>query len=411
MLGEAAVNVVFLSGMTSTTPAPAAARLVSLDAFRGLTMLYMASEVMRLPRVAQAFPGNAFWQFIAWHTEHVAWAGGSAWDMIQPAFSFMVGVALPWSVANRRARGQTLRHLWLHAVWRSVVLVLLGVLLRSTGRSMTYFTFEDTLSQIGLGYLVLFLLAWQPVRIQIAAVTLVLLGYWGAFALYPAPPPDFNWQSAGVPADWPHHLQGFAAHWEKNTNFAAAFDRWFLNLFPREKPFLFNGGGYLTLSFIPTLGTMIFGLLTGELLRGPRSKRDKLRWMLGAGVAGIVVGWLLGFTGICPVVKRIWTPSWALYSGGWVVLALAAFYWIIDMRGWKRWSYGLCAVGMNSIAIYCMEHLWTGFLAQNIKINLGWNLLSGLTPPLSNFVPLFLAWCLLWWICIWMDRRKLYLRI
>ena len=75
------------------------------------------------------------------------------------------------------------------------------------------------------------------------------------------PPADFDLTWVGVPKDWPHLLTGFAAHWNKNTNFAAWFDQWFLNLFPREKPFVFNGGGYLTLSFIPTLGTMILGLL------------------------------------------------------------------------------------------------------------------------------------------------------
>jgi predicted acyltransferase len=397
--------------MGTTNPPVAPARLTSLDAFRGLTMLYMVSEIWRLPAVARSFPDSAIWQFIAWHTNHVQWAGGSAWDMIQPAFTFMVGVALPWSVANRRARGQGLRHLWLHALWRSVVLVALGVFLRSTSRPTTNFTFEDTLSQIGLGYLILFLLAWQRVRIQVLALVVILVGYWAAFALYPAPGPGFDWRSVGVAADWPYHLQGFAAHWDKNSNLAAAFDVWFLNLLPRERPFVFNGGGYLTLSFIPTLGTMILGLLTGGLLRSERSTRDKLRWLAGAGAAGILAGWLLGATGICPVVKRIWTPSWVLYSGGWVTLALAATYWVIDVRGKRRWAYGLCAVGMNSIAMYCMEHLWSGFVGQSFRINLGWNLLKPLTPPWSNFVPMLLAWGVLWWVCIWMDRRKLYIRI
>jgi predicted acyltransferase len=182
-------------------------------------------------------------------------------------------------------------------------------------------------------------------------------------------------------------------------------------LFPREKPFVYNGGGYLTLSFVPSLATMIFGLLAGGLLKSEKSTRDKLRWLIGAGLAGIIVGWLLGVTGICPVVKRIWTPSWTLLSAGWVCLLLAAFYWVIDIRGKVSWSYGLRAVGMNSIAMYCMSHLWAGFLSQSFKIHFGWNLLSRLAPPWSNFVPLFLAWCVMWWICVWMDRKRLYIRI
>ena len=374
-------------------------------------MLFMAAEIWRLPAVARRFPDSAIWQWISWHTSHAEWSGGSAWDMIQPSFMFMVGVALPWSVANRRARGQGWRDLWKHAVLRAFILILLGVFLRSVNRPMTYFTFEDVLSQIGLGFPILFLLAWQRPRVQAIAAAVILVGYWAAFALYPAPGPDFDFQRVGVPADWPHHPQGFAAHWDKNSNLAAAFDQWFLNLFPREQPFVFNRGGYHTLSFIPSLATMIFGLLAGGLLRSERSAGEKLRWLLVAGVAGIAAGWLLGALGICPVVKRIWTPSWALFSGGWVCLILAAFYWVIDMRGIARWSYALRAVGMNSIAMYCMVHLWDRFLAQNVRIHLGWNIFSGWSEQNVTLVSFILTWCILWWICIWMDRRKLYIRI
>ena len=161
----------------------------------------------------------------------------------------------------------------LHAFWRAFVLVVLGIALRSIGHTQTYFTFEDTLSQIGLGYGVLFMLGFRPVRDQWIALGTVLLGYWLAFALYPLPGPAFDYPRVGVPADWPHLMSGFAAHWNKNSNLAWAFDTWFLNLFPREKPFEFNGGGYATLSFIPTLGTMILGLVAGGVLRRDLSPR------------------------------------------------------------------------------------------------------------------------------------------
>src|SRR5206468_9632319 len=125
----------------------------------------------------------------------------------------------------------------------------------------TYFTFEDTLTQIGLGYTFLFLLGFQSRRVQIVSFVLILVGYWLAFALYPLPGADFNYAAAGVQPGWNSNLHGFAAHWNKNTNLAWAFDKWFLNLFPREHLFTNNSGGYATLSFIPTLGTMILGLL------------------------------------------------------------------------------------------------------------------------------------------------------
>ena len=107
-----------------------------------------------------------------------------------------------------------------HALVRSLILIWLGVFLRSIGHSQTRFTFEDTLSQIGLGYPFLFLLACAPRRGQWIGLAVILVAYWAAFALYPLPGADFDWSQTGVTPDWPHHLQGFAAHWNKNTNFA-----------------------------------------------------------------------------------------------------------------------------------------------------------------------------------------------
>ena len=165
-----------------------------------------------------------------------------------------------------RARGQQFGDQFAHALWRSLVLVLLAVFLSSAWSPQTDWVFTNVLAQIGLGYPFLFLLAFTRPRTQWLAATGILVAYWLAFALYPLPASDFDWKAVGVPDDWPH-LAGFAAHWEKDANFAAAFDRWFLNLFPRPAPFVFNEGGYQTLNFIPSLATMIFGMQAGRLLR------------------------------------------------------------------------------------------------------------------------------------------------
>ena len=288
-------------------------RLASLDAYRGFVMLLMMAEVLEFSDIAKALPDSGFWSFLSWHQSHVAWIGCSLHDLIQPSFSFLVGAALPFSLISRQRKGESKAQMIAHAFRRALILILLGIFLRSVGRPMTYFTFEDTLTQIGLGYGFLFLLGWQSVfkdwRAQWIALAVVLVGYWLTFALYPAPPIGFDTTTVGVPADWPHWLSGFAGHWNKNTNLAARFDVWFLNLFPREKPFAYNGGGYLTLSFIPTLGTMILGLIAGGVLRSERSHKAKARWLVIAGLIGLASGWLIGWLGICPVVKRIWTPS------------------------------------------------------------------------------------------------------
>ena len=256
--------------MTTGVTQPKTQRLASLDAYRGFVMFLMMAEALRLCRVAAALPESGFWKFLCHHQTHVEWIGCSLHDLIQPSFSFLVGVALPFSIANRMSQGQSRGRMSVHAGGRALLLVLLGVFLRSTGSSQTYWTFEDTLSQIGLGYGILFLLGFRPARDQWIAFALLLVGYWAAFALYPLPGPGFVYANEGVPKAWPHLMSGFAAHWNKNSNLAWAFDTWFLNLFPRAKPFEFNGGGYATLSFIPTLGTMVLGLIAGGVIRSER---------------------------------------------------------------------------------------------------------------------------------------------
>lgn len=403
------------SSPSVAVPAPAPIpqpppRNVAIDAYRGLVMLLMMGEVLQFPRIARAFPASRFWAFLAYHQTHVAWAGCSLHDTIQPGFSFLVGVALPYSIASRLAKGGAFGRMFAHSLWRALLLVALGIFLRSLTGPQTNFTFEDTLTQIGLGYPLLFLLAFRPPKWQAVALAAILVGYWLAWALYPVPGPGFDYQSAGVPSTWLHHYTGFAEHWNKNANLGIAFDQWFLNLFPRTKPFVFNGGGYATLSFIPTLGTMILGLFAGQWLRA-NTPRIPLRRLLTAGALGIAAGLLLHFTGICPVVKRIWTPSWTLFSGGICFLFLAAFCWLLDARRYRRWAFPLMVVGMNSMAAYLIAHLWESFLLDSFRIHLGERFFqvlgAGLAPLLSGITVLLVYWLFLFWL----YRRKIFLRV
>jgi len=385
-------------------------RLMSMDAYRGLVMFLMVAEVLHLSRVAAAHP-NWFWQFLARHQTHVEWYGCSLHDLIQPSFSFLVGVALPYSIASRVAKGESTGRMYGHAAWRALVLILLGVMLRSVGRQQIYWTFEDTLSQIGMGYLFLFALGFRSTKVVWSSLALVLIGYWLAFVLYPLPPAFFDYPAVGVPADWPYHASGLAAHFNKNSNLAWAFDTWFLNLFSREKPFTHNGGGYATLSFIPTLGTMILGLIAGRWLRSDDSEKRKIRVLLIAGVACLALGLILHYSGICPSVKRIWTPAWTIFSGGWCFLLLAAFYAAIDVYGYRRWAFPLAVIGMNSIAIYVLSHLIDNFIISSFRIYFGQNVFNifgeGYSWLLSGGVVIITFWLMLYW----MYRRKIFIRI
>ena len=372
-------------------------------------MFLMVAEVLDLQRVASQLQGNVFWEFLAYHQSHVPWVGLSLHDMIQPSFSFMVGVSLPFSLASRQSRGDSVLGMIAHACRRALILIFLGIFLRSLGHPQTRFTFDDTLTQIGLGYVFLFLLAMASPRAQIGWLVAILLGYWAAFALYPAAAADFDYASVGVPPDWPHLLDGFTAHWNKNTNLAAAFEVWFLNLFPRPQPFLYHSGGYLTLNFVPTLGTMIMGLLAGNVLRGEPS--DRVARLIGCGALFCILGLLCHFVGIVPIVKRIWTPSFALVSGGLCMFTMAALYQLIDVWGYRQIFFPLRVIGMNSIAIYCMSWMMEKPVEAALHRHLGDPFFLALGEPYESLIMGALIILVFWLILYWMFRRELFLRI
>ena len=385
-------------------------RLGSLDAFRGAIMLLMASSGLGIAQVAKQFPDNAVWRFLGDQCEHRQWTGCSLWDLIQPSFMFMVGVALPWSVTNRRARGQSFGTMLGHALWRALLLVALAVFLTSAWSKQTEWVFTNVLAQIGLGYPMLFLLAFTRPRTQWLTAIGLLAACWLAFALYPLPPADFDWRAVGVPADWPH-LEGLARHWEKNANLAAAFDTWFLNLFPRATPFTYSAGGYQTLNFVTSLATMIFGLIAGGLLRSDRPIADKVKRLVIAGVAGIAIGMAIDRAGFCPIVKRLWTPSWAIFSGGLVALLLAGFVAVIDWGGRKRWAFPLIVAGLNPITLYCLWQLTSGFVRETFKIHLGQDIFASVGATFAPMLERLGVLAAFWLILLWMYRKKIFLRI
>lgn len=415
----------------SVSPAaPGAAspvRMASIDAFRGLVLLLMMGEALRFCGVAAARPASALWAFLCHHQDHVPWVGCSLHDLIQPGFSFLVGAALPYSLSARATKGQSRGALIAHAFRRALILVLLGVFLRSLRYAETYWTFEDTLTQIGLGYGFLFMLGMRPRREQWIAAFVILGAFWLAFALYPVPGPGFDWQSVGVPPGWTQQMSGFEAHWNKGANLAEDFDRWFLNLFPREQPFVYNAGSWATLSFVPTLATMILGLLAGGVLRDARPAAAKLRWLVIAGVSFLAAGGLVHVLGLCPIIKRIWTPSFALWTGGWCFLFLAFFYWTLDVgramapepaaagaaktQGARRWAFPLLVLGTNSIAAYVMNWVFVEAAEEALVRHFGHAPFRVLGPDFEHTLIGATALVVTWLVLLWMRKRKIFIRI
>lgn len=386
-------------------------RVSSVDTYRGFVMFLIMAEMLQFSKISEAIPESSFWAFLDFHQSHVPWVGCSLHDLIQPSFSFLVGVALPYSMASRASQSQTSSQMWLHTLRRSFILIALGIFLRSMHKEQTYFTFEDTLSQIGLGYPILFALGFATERVQWGAFAAILIGYWLLFALYPLPATEFNWSATGTTADWEHNLKGFAAHWNKNTNAAWAFDRWFLNLFPRSETFQYNGGGYSTLSFIPTLATMILGLIAGNWLKNLSTSASFLKKLLVSAAILFALAVILNLTGLNPIVKRIWTPSWTLFSGGWCLLLLGLFYYLVDVNNLKNWFNVFVVIGCNSILAYIMVDFLPSFIHHSFQIHLGENydLLFGTAyrTLVSGTIILFFEYLILKSL----YNRKVFIRI
>ncbi|WP_397570560.1 acyltransferase family protein [Schlesneria sp. T3-172] len=450
-----------MSSAVEAVPAkPASGRLASLDAYRGFVMICLAANGFGLAAAARNFPDCSIFQAIGYQFEHVAWVGCAFWDLIQPSFMFLVGVAVPYSLTRREAQGESSGKLVTHVLIRSLVLILLGIFLSSGGQPVTNFTFMNVLTQIGLGYPFLFLLRNRGLAIQVAAAVLVLVAYWAWFALTPVKPVD-DPKDIHLPENWTL-LTGFEAHWQKNANPAATFDRWFLNIFPpakdpareapttvtgtegetdegasgesaieparpgllgqigavlrrlvtRPEPYVFNSGGYQTLNFIPSFVTMLIGLMTGEFIRRNSGQHARVfKALLTGGLVLCALGWGIHALGVCPLVKRIWTPSWTLFSSGLTLLMLSGFYGIIDGLGWKAWSFPLVVAGMNSMVLYLSGQLLRGWTADLLKRHINDDLFNIFGEKYAPIVQANLVLLCFWLFVYWLYRQRVFIRV
>jgi predicted acyltransferase len=443
-------------------------RLVAVDAYRGIVMFLLLPDLVggfSFHRVARQLPEDAFWNSLAAWFTHVQWSGASVWDFVMPGFVLLVGVAMPLSVAARRRRGDTEAQILGHMVLRAAALLLLALFLQVLqlpertyldelwpfvllaaglpipGRLGALFGvtsprakyrvevawwsailvasafrlvaridaidihFNHIFSQLGLASIFAFMLVGKARRIQIGSVLTILLLYWLLFALHPLPGAGFDSSRVGVRAG-DEVFTGLFAHWNKNTNAAAAFDVWFLNLFPQPEPFLFQEKGLQTLNFIPTIATMILGIMAGELFLGGKSKAQVRNTLLVAGAGALLVGLIAG-QWICPIVKSIWTPSWTLFSAGVTILVLAALYQLCDMPGWRAWGLPFAVLGTNSILLYTLAYYKWRFLSIAQKV-LGIDLTAGTYTPVLESVVLLL---ILWTIAYVLYRGRIFVRI
>lgn len=351
-------------------------RLLSLDVYRGFTMFLMVSAGFGLSALAD----NPGWEWLARQVDHVAWEGCSLWDLIQPSFIFIVGVAMPFAFAARSARGESRGDQFSHVWKRSLILLLLGV-----GRYILHtdtFLFDMTtvLQQIAVAYFFAFFVLGRRFRTQLGVALLILIADWALFHFWP-----------GV---------GPGGAYAKNANFHSAVELW---VWGRISP-----GGYAGFNAFGSIATVIFGIMAGELLRKQIADTAKVKYLLLAGLGAIAAGWLLSLIGI-PVVKRIWTPSWTIYSAGWASLLLGVFYWIIEVRNWRKWCFIFTVVGMNSIAIYMLVSLLRGSVNNWISTFFGWLLEP--RGDLGVIIHYNMVLLVFWYMVYWMYRRRIFLKV
>ena len=397
-------------------------RLTSLDAYRGLIMITLAFGGFGLAKTAGNMldlqPASSFWIAMQNQFSHVQWAGCTYWDLIQPSFMFMVGLSMPYSYGKRRKDGDGNIALLFHAISRSIILILLGVFLSSNWSSSTTWSLMNVLSQIGLGYTFVFLLWRRSWVTQSIAAVLILVTTWGLYTTHEGAGLDTKQDNAeiGVTAEWAsENLNEIKPAWHKNANFGHAVDRWFLNLpnpyLPRKAAFEFNAGGYQTFNFFPSIVTMLFGLMCGELLRSGASKGRIIQALLIAGVLGVLWGHILAEFGISPMIKRLWSPSWVLFSGGCCCLFLLVFYFLFDVLKLTWLAFPLVIVGTNSIAMYGMGMMLKPWVAKTIKIHAGPSIFehwgSNWEPAVQSISIGFAFWL----ICLYLYRKRIFFRI
>ncbi|BDC48250.1 DUF5009 domain-containing protein [Bryobacterales bacterium F-183] len=336
-------------------------RLLSLDVFRGITMLLLVSHGFG---IYDAYRNPQF--------EHAEWVGCTLWDLIQPAFTFIVGVAMP--IAFRNRKGDVFRHV----LWRTFALIVLSNLLSNFGKSPDSplkLQFINVLCQIAFSYLMCFGILQLPFRLQMVVATLILIVHNGLFF----------WTAGGF---------------DPVANYAAAVDRAVLG---------YNySGHYTTLNFLGNGITVLFGCWTGLLLQNVPEDGKRLRILAISSAACFGLGFSLAPW--IPMVKRLWTASFTFFSAGWVLLFFAVCYWLVEVLNWRgRWTFVASVIGANSIFIYSFSQVLSGWLSRGLA-NFDGNKFAFLGPP--GAIPHYLLVMLVMWsLCYWLYQRKIFFKI
>jgi predicted acyltransferase len=357
-------------------------RLASLDFFRGLTMFLLVAEGALVYESLLVPELDGTWiQAVATQFTHHPWNGLRFWDLVQPFFMFIVGVAMPFSFARRWERGDSYSATFRHAVVRSLVLLGLGVGLYVVRAGHLTLELWNVLAQLSFTYFLAFLLMRKSTGTQLlVTVGLLLL----TEALY---------------RFWP--VAGYNQPFTPDHNFGSWMDMLLMGKL--------SSGHWVAVNAVPTASHTIWGVLAGYVLRSERTSAQKIKTLLIAGLIGLVVGY--GLDPVTPIIKRICTTSFVIVTGGWCLIGLALSYWIIDVKGWKRWAQFAMVFGMNPLFIYLFSELagnrWLTHIVRPFTDGfLGWT-----GEVLVGFITALLVLWMDWYIVNWLFRRRIFIKI
>lgn len=357
-------------------PAARAKRLVSLDAFRGWTMFWIVGGTA-LVEGLQAFHPNPVINGIVYELNHTDWQGLRFYDLIWPSFMLMTGMSLPLSYA-KRSLTQTHHQIFMRVLRRFAVLFLLGSLRESIEFKHPYIIeLSSALQPIAIAYLAAFFLVRKSWKFQASVGAGILVFYALLLAFVPAP---------GVPA----------GSYGRDANLVLWTD---MATVGRVLPEHWG----TVICTLPTISTTILGMLLGELLMTNRPSSSKMKTIGAIGLSGVVLGWALN--PVIPIVMKIWTTSYGLASAGWACLMFLCFYWLIDVRGYKKLAFPFVVIGANAVAIYMSESIipWgstVAIFANPLSVMLG-----SFTPLLHAIAVLAVEWLVLYW----MYKRNIFL--
>lgn len=358
-------------------------RINSVDFYRGLTMFLLAGESTLLYEHLQHFD-HGILHFLAVQFSHHAWHGLHFWDLVQPFFMFIVGVSIPFAVANRIKKGDSKKTITLHALKRSFLLLLFGWGLYCIYADGIVWQFQNVLAQLSVTYLVAFLIRNKSFSFQLIFTLGILLIYDLAYRFFP--------------------VEGFNHPWVKLEDLGA-----WVNI---KIEGVDRGEEWATLNVVSTTAHTVWGVLCGKLLMSEKPVSKKIQYLLIAGVISLVIGYALDLLNITPIIKKIATSAFVFASGGWSILVLCMLYWLIDVK--KFFGTGpnmFKIVGMNSIFIYMFFMLGGADIFTTSLTPFTNALFSWISPIAVGIITSLLVWAALWYVCYWLYKNKLFIKI